>query len=207
MLGIDIDKNISWKSHIQNLSSRISRFTYALWELKRSTDTKTATTAYYAYAHSWLSYGIILWGNSTDAPKIFTLQKKCIRILANIHNRESCKPHFINLRILTLISIYILEVCKFVRKNLQLFPQARDKYTCTQNLRYLNKLAMPQSRLGLHSSSTYVMAIKVYNSIPEIIASEIQYNKFVKKLKIFLINHSFYTLQEFLDFNKYKRYV
>jgi hypothetical protein len=45
---------------------RINRFTYALLELKLNTDQKTVITAYYAYAHSWLSYGIILWGNSTS---------------------------------------------------------------------------------------------------------------------------------------------
>ncbi|KAG6449746.1 hypothetical protein O3G_MSEX006201 [Manduca sexta] len=71
LLGLDIDSHINWKQHIQ----KISKFTYALYEIKKTTDVKTALSSYYAYAYSWLSYGVILWGNSTDAQILFTLQK------------------------------------------------------------------------------------------------------------------------------------
>jgi hypothetical protein len=68
---------------------------YALNELKRTADTGTATIAYNAYAQAWLRYAIALWGNnSTDAARLLTLQKKCIRIFANRGPMDSCKMYF-----------------------------------------------------------------------------------------------------------------
>jgi hypothetical protein len=108
LLGIDLDTHLNWKQHLQKISNKMSSFIYALYHLKRVTDFKSALAAYYAYAHSVLSYGIVLWGNSCDLNKLFIIQKKCVRILTNIDQMESCRPHFIKHKILTLVSIYIL---------------------------------------------------------------------------------------------------
>ena len=120
LLGIDFDSQLNWKPHIQKIWKKMTSFIYALQHLKRVTDFKTALTAYYAYAHSRLSYGVILWGNSTEVEKVFILQKKCVRIMQNINQMESCRPYFTKHRILTLTSIYIFESSKFVRKHVDL---------------------------------------------------------------------------------------
>lgn len=124
LLGIEMDANISWKPHIHKLTKQISSLIYALIQLKKSTDFQSALTAYYTYIYSRLSYGIILWGNSSIIQDLFVLQKRCIRILFNISDQTiSCKPYFIEYNILTLTSIYILECYKFVRKNPNLYTQ------------------------------------------------------------------------------------
>ncbi|KAJ8731244.1 hypothetical protein PYW07_004408 [Mythimna separata] len=84
LLGLTVDTNINWKAHINFVSNKLASFAYALNDSKRSTDFKTAKTAYYAYAYSWLTYGIIVWGNCIEVEKLFILQKRCGRILANI---------------------------------------------------------------------------------------------------------------------------
>lgn len=75
LLGMELDTHINWKSHVTKLTKKLSKFTYALKEIKKSTDFKTALITYYAYAYAWLSYGIILWGNSTESPSLLILQK------------------------------------------------------------------------------------------------------------------------------------
>lgn len=166
LLGVTIDTNLNWKTHVKNIRSKLSRFAYALREIKKTTDFHTALTTYYAYAYAWLSYGIILWGNSTDTPSLFTLQKKLIRILTNIDQMDSCQPYFKKHQILTLPCIYILEICKFVRNNLTFFTKRGDKHT-NRSLRHRNRLMLPTSNMTLHSNSPYVMSIKIYNKIPE----------------------------------------
>ena len=42
----------------------------------------TLKSIYYAYFHSVVKYGVIFWGKSLYSGKIFTLQKKIIRIVA-----------------------------------------------------------------------------------------------------------------------------
>lgn len=155
--------------------------------------------AYYAYAFSWLNYGIILWGNSTDIEDIFILQKKCIRTLANITAPDSCKPYFIKFKILTLTSIYILEICKFVRKYPHIFPKSVDKPRRYES-RFKHNLAPPErSELQLHKTSPKIMAIKIYNKISDEIKLQASEKQFNKQLKNFLLNKCYYKLNDFLD--------
>lgn len=198
LLGLDIDSNIKWKAHIQKICSKLASFTYALLELKKVTDLKTAMSAYYAFADSRLRYGVTLWGNSGSANELFVCQKKCVRILANIKSTDSCRPHFKKLNILTLPSIYILEMSKFIRKHNHLFPNEQPP-TDTRPLRPRHKIPVPLSKLQMHSSGPFIMCLKIYNKVPLIIRNEINIDKFMKSLRKYLIQKSFYTLQEFLE--------
>lgn len=186
LLGIDIDSNINWKSHIQKIKTKLSRFTYALRELKKCTDVEAALLAYYSYANAWLSYGVILWGNSTDAQKLFILQKKCIRIIKNLKNRESCAPHFKTLKILTLPCIYILESAKFVRKQPQNFTKLEDvpRYYELRPTRKHN-MRIPSSNLKIHSTGPNSMCTKIYNKIPDHIKAIENNIAFINSLKTF----------------------
>jgi hypothetical protein len=63
---------------------------------------------------SIISYGIIFWGGSSYANKVFILQKKIIRIITNIRPRDSCRRIFKNMEIMTLNSFYtqlIINIC------------------------------------------------------------------------------------------------
>lgn len=199
LLGVEIDSEVNWKVHINKMTGKISRFAYALYQLKRCTNIKTAVTAYYAYAHSWLSYGIILWGNSSQVNELFVLQKKCIRILANINNRDSCRSHFRRLNILTLVSIYIYEICKFLRNHKDLFGRERDDHV-RPNMRKRDKLVGSyNTSLKIVSAGTHHMAIKIYNKIPHSIKNIEKDIIFMNELNNYLLLHSFYNLQEFFN--------
>lgn len=197
LLGLTIDTHINWKTHIQTVKSKISKFSYALREIKKTTNLQTALATYYAYAHAWFNYGIILWGNSTDAPSLFTLQKKLIRIITNIEPTDSCKPYFQKHKILTLVSIYILELCKLVRKYPDCYNTRGDIQT-NYSLRHKNRLNLPPSRLKLHSSSPFSMSIKIYNKLPEDLRNQNKTNIFLNQLKQYLIKKSYYTVHEYL---------
>ncbi|KAI5635103.1 reverse transcriptase (RNA-dependent DNA polymerase) domain-containing protein [Phthorimaea operculella] len=154
LLGINIDTHLNWKSHVEKIKTKLSQFIYALSVIKQNTQNESALTAYYAYAYSWMRYGILLWGDSTDSEDIFIQQKKCIRIIYNLHPLTSCKPYFIKNKILTLPSIYILETASFVRKNIAKFE------FCTR-ARHKDKLKLPAPKMELFKSSPYYRAITI----------------------------------------------
>jgi len=52
-----------------------------------------------------MSYAIMFWGNSSHSSVIFKIQK---RIIIKYSYRESCRELFKELKILTLITVYIL---------------------------------------------------------------------------------------------------
>jgi len=53
-------------------------------------DNNTFKSIYYACFHSIIKYGIIFGGDSSNSGKIFTLQKKGVRIMAVAQPRTSC---------------------------------------------------------------------------------------------------------------------
>lgn len=110
--------------------------------------------------------GAILWGNSTDVD-LLVLQKKCIRILTNIEPRESCRQHFTRQKNLTLPNIYIYELCKFIRKNHNLY-RTKNEIPRRYQSRRPNDIIQIASKLQLHSSGPYPMFVKVYKNYQKI---------------------------------------
>ena len=70
-LGLEIDATFSWKQHVNSLLPRLSKAFYALLTLSQSVDSKVLRQVYFPYFHSLISYGLLFWGNSSEALKVF----------------------------------------------------------------------------------------------------------------------------------------
>lgn len=195
-LGINVDKSINWKLHVESVCDKVNRFVYVLKRLRHITDRSTILTAYHAYVTSILRYGLILWGNSVDVHKAFVTQKKCVRAIFGIPPYQTCKPLFKELKLLTLPSLYIFEICKFVKNNLDLFHKARDVYS--RNKRNPDRLVLHFSpRTALYMKNCLCMCIKIYNKIPENIKT-LGPILFKKKLFAWLLERNFYNVKELI---------
>lgn len=106
-LGVYIDQRLDWRHQIEKLAQYMARYCYALKILAQNIGIREALTAYHAYIHSKIKYGIIFWGNSVEIQRILVLQKRCLRNIFNMKQSESCKRVFIDNKILTIISLYI----------------------------------------------------------------------------------------------------
>lgn len=91
-LGLYIDCKLSWESHVKYLSVRLSRVIYLIRKLKSCVPVNYVRSAYFAFFHSIISYGILLWGNCAQVHEILILQKKVVRIITDSDMREHCKP-------------------------------------------------------------------------------------------------------------------
>lgn len=197
LLGITLDTHLNWKKHIEEVTSKLSKFIFALTLLKKNTNIHCALAAYYAYAYAWLRYGVLMWGHSTNMIDLLIKQKKILRIMYNIKPRESCRQYFAKQNILTLPSIYILELAMFVRQNPHLFQ-------LVQSNRRNNNLVIPSSRLTIFQNSPYYKCLQVYNKLPKTIKTEESDNQFKNKLKSILIKKSYYSLKEFMEDRDFK---
>ena len=75
-LGIELDANINWKNHVIKLIPRLGSACYLIRKLHASCSIDTLKLVYYAYFHSVMEYGVMLWGNSTDSKRIFFIAKE-----------------------------------------------------------------------------------------------------------------------------------
>jgi hypothetical protein len=126
-----------------------------------------------------MRYGIVFWGNSSEAKKISLLQTKTIRIMMGMKHRESCRPAFTKLNILTLASQYILSLMIFMINNLEHFTFNYSVYK--RSTRHGRNLHVPQSHLAMSQEGVHCMCIKFFNSLPDYLIDLVNDKKAVYK--------------------------
>jgi len=154
---------------------------------------------HFSSVHSIISYGTIFWGNSTYSSTIFKLQKKVIRIMMNVGNRESCCKLFKKLNILPLYSQYILSLLLFV---VNINTLKFNSVVHSINTRQCSDLYLPSVNLYKVQKAVYHSGIKVFNCLPpriKCLSSDMR--KFKSPSKRFFLEGSFYTIQEYFDWN------
>jgi len=76
---------------------------------------------YFTKFHPLLRFGILFWrgaGGELTA-RILRIKKRVIRSMAGVRTRTSCRQLSKELNILTLVSLYIMEVICYIRKHHQ----------------------------------------------------------------------------------------
>ena len=119
-LGVCIDKDLSWKPHIEYISNKISKVCGAISKLRHCVGIVTLKTIYYALVNSYIRYGILIWGgnaSSTALQPLLTLNNRVLRIMTFAPlGRLDVTIIYDHLKILNLEKTYLLEVGKFMYK-------------------------------------------------------------------------------------------
>jgi len=134
---------------------------YALRNIKHIVPIYTLRVIYFAHIHSIISYGIIFWGSSSHANKVFILQKKIIRIITNTRPRDSCREVFKSMEIMTLNSQYTYSLVLYTINNKNLFETNNEIHK--HKTRNNNNLHLPIANLSKFNKGAYTSGIKVFN--------------------------------------------
>jgi hypothetical protein len=195
-LGLIIQNDITWDGPIKVINKKLNSACYMIRNVKQIVSEKTLKSVYFSYFHSVMTYGIMFWGNSSHAERVFKLQKRVIRIMKGCGLRDSCRKHFRDLSILPLRSQYIYSLMIFVVKNREMFDTNKLLYEI--NTRHNMDIHVNQVNLAIYGKGVHHMAGRIYNALPDTL-KEISKNieQFKHNLKEFLYFNSFYTLDEF----------
>ena len=117
-LGIYIDSNLDWKSHINYIAKKVKRSIGTLSKLRYYLNSKTLLDLYYALVYPFLTYCIIAWGYTyqTSLQPLFVLQKKAIRIITFSGFFEHTSPLFKYLNVIKLFDEVTVHIAVFVYK-------------------------------------------------------------------------------------------
>ena len=191
-LGVLVDKQLRFEDHILELGKKLFSGCFAV----RMVGQQMARIVYFALIESHLRYGIPFWGSSSQYLQnmIFVLQKKAIRFIANVDQRTSCKPFFINLQILTLPCLYILKTASLIFKNK---PSSSKSYQPARVTRQNNNLPLPIPTRETIRRSIIYGGIKIFNHLPNSIKLASTPIQFRKNLKKFLLPKAYNSLNEF----------
>ena len=200
-LGLTIEDTLNWTQHTDCLCKKLASACYALSFVKQSLPKETLKIIYYAYVHPILSYAIIFWGNCSPAHKVFVMQKKIIRVLANAGPRDSCRVSFRNMKIFTLYSQYVYSLILYTLKNKYLFPSNSEVHK--YNTRHNNNFHPSLCNLTKFKNGPYMMGIKVFNHLPQFLKALVYNpNHFRTSLKRFLYQHPFYSIEEYYEYTE-----
>ncbi len=118
-LGVYIDKNLNWSKHIEYICTKISKACGALARLRHCVSIEIMKNFYYALVHSYLRYGIIVWGNASSSvlKPLQTIVNKILRIMtfAPFGNID-LQPIYDYLKVLNVDKTFLLETGKFLFK-------------------------------------------------------------------------------------------
>lgn len=184
-LGLHIDSNLKWKSHINFILNKMRFLISQFHHLKSKIHKKFLLTLYNSWIQSHLSYGVIAWGGDyiTNINRILNLQNKFIKLIIRSDITIDI-IHYRNLGILPLRYLYFFKVCIYIYNNPQLFSKRN-----TVNSRRPNHIFnIPKPNKNILCKNSSFLAPKFYNSLPLEIQNAETLNKFKKSLKTYVLN-------------------
>lgn len=198
LLGIYLDTQLNWHTHINYITSKLSRVIYLLKRLKHCVPFSYLRTSYFAFFQSVFSYGLILYGNCSKINDILILQKKVIRLLANADYRAHCRPLFTRLKLQTIINLYIFNISLYNLNKKDILKLNNEVHN--YNTRNRNNVVIDYFRLTKTLSSHTVVSLKVYNKLIHLI-NLYPKNIFEKRFYSWLLKNPFYSVEEFFQMN------
>ena len=199
-LGVVIDKNLTWKHQIEHVCKKISKACGAIAKLRHCMTTKLLVEVYHSLIHSYLRYGIMVWGMASDVNlhPLKVLVNRAVRIITSApFGRVDLDPIYSYLRVLDLEKVYFLETCKYMYKvKKDLIPVVIGKHFRNRseilpqhnyNLRNRNQAPKIETRLTSSEKSIQLRGEKLWTDLPDNLKECSSLFNFKKNMKLSLL--------------------
>jgi hypothetical protein len=113
VLGLIIDNNLTWRSHIQNLQIELTKLIGLLWRKRRSLPFASKILFYNSFILPKIDYCLPIWGNASRShlDNIWRLQKRAIRIICNAAFDAPTRNLFLELKQLNIHQRCVYQLC------------------------------------------------------------------------------------------------
>jgi hypothetical protein len=99
----------------------VCKVPFIIKSLKKIMSPSMINNIYFSKLQSLLRFGVLFWGGleGITTTKLFRLRRTVIRFMVGVNSRTFCKKLFKDNNILTLASLYILEVICYINRYCQ----------------------------------------------------------------------------------------
>jgi hypothetical protein len=197
-LGVFIDTNLSWEKHIDYVNNKIIKFVGIFYRIRHKLNFEMAKMLYYAFVHSYLAYGIEIYGNTymKYLNKLIVLNNKILRILQFAPFDTPVRQLYSTFNTLPITDLHDLQILKFVHKFIHHPHQLPLVFLSYFNKNHMFHSYDTRKRDDLHSLS-FVTSIgqrsitykgtKLWNTLPDNLKGIVSTHKFIDCTKQFLI--------------------
>ena len=146
---------------------------------------------------SHIQYATLLWGSSSqrNLERVFKTQMKAVRCLLGMNPFDSCREAFRTLGLLTVPCLYIYECILYVKN--QKFMRNSDVHS--YYTRFRDRVNAVQHNTSLFKKNPSYMGDQFIKTLPTHVSNCESKNQFRRLLKGYLIEHSFYGVDDFLS--------
>jgi len=202
ILGVNIDIKLNWKSHINELNTKISSVLFILHKIRYQINVSIALTIYKSLVFSHLQYGVLLWGKTcpTFLKQTQILQNKCLKCCLSLPIKTSSVVTYKKANTLTIEKLYIYKlstlIFKFISEPTSIPSNIVEIFKLTSSIhayptrqsKHTDLFNFPHSSAA-KSQSIKIQAPQAWNSIPLELKSLTTTHTFKSRLKSFLINN------------------
>ena len=170
-LGINIDKNLCWETHINYIANKLSRTNGTISRLKNILPTKILRMIYAALFQPYLTYGITAWGFASNSSinRIFKLQKKVIRNVSKVRYNAHTSELFKKLNIAKFEDLLKINCIKFFYKHENnLLPKYFENFLRPQGNSYSTERPKRNIRKPIRYADTDNINNLYFNKYPVI---------------------------------------
>lgn len=198
-LGFTMDSKCSFRSHIENVNSKLSKIAGLAYRIAKYLTIEVALSLYYSLAHSILNYGIAVWGGVlvlSNNSRLQRSQNKILRNLFRVHFPElSTNELYKKLKILSVTQLYKLNLAITMFKILKLnqhpfiLVEIQSLLSCHKYpTRSRNNLKVPFPRVSAIRHNFLFQGITTWNSIPICLKEERSLSGFTRKCKFYFLS-------------------
>ena len=191
VLGVTLDSELNWHSHLNSLSKRLSKNVYLLSRLRKFATKEALKLFFDAHINSFVNYASTIWDNCSGEymKRINSIHRRAIKFLLPNPN-ISTDDKFKELNILPLDKQLFFNKAVITHKiyNDQappylspLLKKAPQRYGST-------KLILPLPRIDLFKSSLSYSGSAIWNMLPDYLKQITSLSKFKKQLRIYLFD-------------------
>ena len=121
-LGLYLDNNLKFDSHVQILANKISRLIGILYKLSHFLPENILKSIYFTMIHPHFTYAIECWFNAPEylIKTIDILQKKAVRVIKKVDCTAHTEDLFKNLNLLKLHSLFKYKIGLYTHKSLNM---------------------------------------------------------------------------------------
>jgi hypothetical protein len=173
LLGLQIDENLNFHTHVHQIQSKIVPFIFALKRIRKLISDKVAMNMYYAYVNSRIEYMISVWSATPKylMDSIEILQRKGLRIVLNKHYLCNKSELYSN-KILPVSASGKISSSIMVFKMIHNFATNNNDFTYANQVhnhrtRFANSFIIPRHNTQLASNNFYIRAVQFYNQLPQ----------------------------------------
>jgi hypothetical protein len=110
MLGLTLDSNLKFETHVENVASKMKSGIYCLIAVRDWAGISLSISVYHALINSHLSYSVLCWGHNIAKGRVnrlVRLQKWALRVIYRKDRRYSCRELFVSSNVMTFPCLYI----------------------------------------------------------------------------------------------------